>query len=86
MNPGGKDGQEDKEHFSHEQVNLWNVKSCGNVYENMKCRRRSGMDIIDLVSTHESAIKQVAQLLVEGFAINWPNAWLDILMAKSVVR
>ncbi len=31
------------------------------------------MRIIDLVSTDEPAIQQVAALLVEGFAENWPN-------------
>lgn len=35
------------------------------------------MYINDLVSTNESAILQVAELLVEGFATNWPNAWPD---------
>ena len=36
------------------------------------------MLIVDLVSTNESAIQQVAALLVEGFARNWPDAWPDM--------
>ena len=33
------------------------------------------MRIVDLVSTNESDVQQVAELLVEGFATNWPDAW-----------
>ena len=36
------------------------------------------MRIVDLVSSNESAIQQVAALLVEGFATNWPNAWPEM--------
>ncbi len=32
------------------------------------------MLIVDLVSTNELTIQQVAALLVEGFARNWPDA------------
>lgn len=42
--------------------------------------------IIDLVSTDESAIQQVAGLLVEGFAENWPDAWPDMESALEEVR
>src|SRR5213592_2017244 len=44
------------------------------------------MRIIDLVSTDESAIQQVAALLVEGFAINWQGAWPDMESAVEEVR
>ena len=40
------------------------------------------MRIVDLVSTNESAIQQVAALLVEGFATNWPNAWPELESAS----
>src|SRR5690242_3598312 len=48
--------------------------------------RRFAMRIIDLVSTHEPAIQQVAALLVEGFATNWPYAWPDMESALEEVR
>jgi aminoglycoside 6'-N-acetyltransferase I len=44
------------------------------------------MRIVDLVSTNESAIQQVAALLVEGFATNWPNAWPEMESALLEVR
>ena len=44
------------------------------------------MRIVDLVSTNESAIQQVAELLVEGFATNWPYAWPDMKSALEEVR
>jgi aminoglycoside 6'-N-acetyltransferase I len=44
------------------------------------------MRIVDLVSTNESAIQQVATLLVEGFATNWPDAWPDMESALEEVR
>ena len=44
------------------------------------------MLIVDLVSTNESAIQQVAALLVEGFARNWPDAWPDMESAVEEVR
>ena len=44
------------------------------------------MRIIDLVSTDESAVQQVAALLVEGFAENWPYAWPDMESALEEVR
>ena len=44
------------------------------------------MRIVDLVSTNESAIQQVAALLVEGFARNWPDAWPDMESALEEVR
>jgi aminoglycoside 6'-N-acetyltransferase I len=44
------------------------------------------MYIVDLLSTDEPAIQQVAALLVEGFAKNWPNAWPDMESALEEVR
>jgi aminoglycoside 6'-N-acetyltransferase I len=44
------------------------------------------MLVVDLVSTNESAIEQVAALLVEGFARNWPDAWPDMESALEEVR
>src|SRR6266699_5679308 len=51
-----------------------------------RCTRRSGMRIVDLVSTNESAIQQVAAMLVESFAVNWPDAWPDLESALDEVR
>ena len=36
------------------------------------------MRIVDLVPTDESAIQQVAAMLVESFATNWPEALPDL--------
>jgi aminoglycoside 6'-N-acetyltransferase I len=44
------------------------------------------MDIVDLRSDDEAAIHQVAALLVEGFATNWPDAWPDLGSALEEVR
>jgi aminoglycoside 6'-N-acetyltransferase I len=44
------------------------------------------MYIVDLRSDHESAIRQVAALLVEGFATNWPGSWSDLESALEEVR
>lgn len=44
------------------------------------------MPIVDLVSTNESDVQQVAALLVEGFARNWPDAWPDMESALEEVR
>ena len=44
------------------------------------------MNIVDLRSDDESAISQVAMLLVEGFAANWPEAWPDMESALEEVR
>ncbi len=44
------------------------------------------MHIVDLHADDESAIRQVAVLLVEGFAINWPEAWPDLESAVEEVR
>ncbi len=44
------------------------------------------MRIVDLVSTNESAIQQVAAMLVESFAVNWPDAWPDLESALEEVR
>lgn len=44
------------------------------------------MRIVDLVSTNESAIQQVAELLVGGFATHWPAAWPDLESALEEVH
>src|SRR2546426_1215833 len=44
------------------------------------------MQIVDLRSDNESAIRQVAALLVEGFAANWPGSWPDLESAMEEVR
>jgi aminoglycoside 6'-N-acetyltransferase I len=44
------------------------------------------MHIVDLRSDHEVAIRQVAALLVEGFATNWPEAWPNLESALEEVR
>ncbi len=44
------------------------------------------MHIVDLRPDAEAAIHQVAALLVEGFAANWPHAWPDLESALEEVR
>jgi aminoglycoside 6'-N-acetyltransferase I len=44
------------------------------------------MHIVDLDLADEPAIQQVATLLVEGFAANWPDAWPDRESALEEVR
>ncbi len=44
------------------------------------------MHIVDLHSDDESAIRQVAALLVEGFATNWSEAWPNLASALEEVR
>ena len=44
------------------------------------------MHIVDLRSDDEAAIHQVAALLVEGFAKNWPDAWPDLESALEEVH
>lgn len=44
------------------------------------------MHIVDLRSDHEAAICQVAALLVECFATNWPGSWPDLESALEEVR
>lgn len=44
------------------------------------------MHIVDLRAEDEAAIHQIAALLVEGFAINWPEAWPDLKSAVEEVR
>jgi aminoglycoside 6'-N-acetyltransferase I len=44
------------------------------------------MRIIDLNSTDEKAIQQVAAMLVEGFQEHWPEAWPDLESALEEVR
>ena len=42
--------------------------------------------IVDLQPQDETTIRQVAALLVEGFATNWPDAWPDLASALECVR
>lgn len=44
------------------------------------------MKIIDLQSSDEVAIQQVAILLVEGFKEHWPDAWPDLESALQEVH
>ena len=44
------------------------------------------MQIVDLRADDEAAIHQVATLLVEGFATNWPGTWSDMQSALEEVR
>jgi aminoglycoside 6'-N-acetyltransferase I len=44
------------------------------------------MQIVDLLPDNESAISQVAELLVEGFAANWPGSWPDLESAQEEVQ
>jgi aminoglycoside 6'-N-acetyltransferase I len=44
------------------------------------------MHIVNLRPDDETAIRQVAALLVEGFAANWPEAWPDLKSALEEVR
>jgi aminoglycoside 6'-N-acetyltransferase I len=44
------------------------------------------MQIVDLRPDNMSAISQVAALLVEGFATNWPEAWPNLTSALEEVR
>jgi aminoglycoside 6'-N-acetyltransferase I len=44
------------------------------------------MHIVNLRPDDEEAIRQVAALLVEGFAANWPEAWPDLESALEEVR
>src|SRR5216684_7050543 len=44
------------------------------------------MYIVDLRSDNELAIREVAALLVESFAANWPEAWPDLESAVEEVR
>jgi aminoglycoside 6'-N-acetyltransferase I len=44
------------------------------------------MHIVDLRADNDSAIRQVAALLVEGFVTNWPGSWPDLESALEEVR
>src|SRR5271165_4156914 len=44
------------------------------------------MQIVDLRSDDEAAIRQVAALFVEGFANNSPDAWPDLAAALEEVH
>ena len=41
------------------------------------------MHIVDLHPEDEIIIRQVAALLVEGFAVNWPEAWPDLQLSQD---
>ncbi|HLZ56435.1 MAG TPA: GNAT family N-acetyltransferase [Ktedonosporobacter sp.] len=47
---------------------------------------RAEMQIVDLRADDEAAIDQVAGLLVEGFATNWPEAWPDLEAARQEIQ
>jgi aminoglycoside 6'-N-acetyltransferase I len=47
---------------------------------------KADVQIVDLHADDESAIHQVATLLVEGFATNWPGAWSDMQSGLEEVR
>ncbi|HZR44621.1 MAG TPA: GNAT family N-acetyltransferase [Ktedonobacteraceae bacterium] len=49
-------------------------------------RSQKRWSIIDLQPQDETTIRQVAALLVEGFATNWPDAWPDLASALECVR
>jgi aminoglycoside 6'-N-acetyltransferase I len=44
------------------------------------------MQIVDLRSGNEALIQQAADLLVEGFKDDWPEAWPDMEAALHEVR
>jgi aminoglycoside 6'-N-acetyltransferase I len=44
------------------------------------------MHIVDLRADNRVAIHQVAALLVDGFAANWPEAWPDLDTARKEVQ
>lgn len=49
-------------------------------------KQEQNFSIVDLQSEDEATIRQVAALLVEGFAINWPESWPDVESAVEEVR
>jgi aminoglycoside 6'-N-acetyltransferase I len=49
-------------------------------------KQEKSFSIVDLQSEDEATIRQVAALLVEGFALNWPEAWPDVESAVEEVR
>lgn len=49
-------------------------------------KQEKSFSIVDLQSEDEATIRQVAALLVEGFAVNWPEAWPDLESAVEEVR
>ena len=44
------------------------------------------MDIRDLTSDDHEAIRQVAELLVEGFTLHWPDAWPTLESAMEELQ
>jgi aminoglycoside 6'-N-acetyltransferase I len=49
-------------------------------------KQEKNFSIVDLQSEDEATIRQVAALLVESFAKNWPEAWPDVESAVEEVR
>jgi aminoglycoside 6'-N-acetyltransferase I len=49
-------------------------------------KQEKSFSIVDLQSEDEETNRQVAALLVEGFAMNWPEAWPDLESAVEEVR
>ncbi|MBM3129488.1 MAG: GNAT family N-acetyltransferase [Chloroflexi bacterium] len=44
------------------------------------------MQIIDFCAGDEKAIRQAANLLIDGFKDHWPNAWPDLASARKEVQ
>ena len=44
------------------------------------------MNIIDLLPTHQTAIEQVANLIVESFREHYPEAWPDLNSARAEIQ
>jgi len=49
-------------------------------------KQEPSFSIVDLQSEDEATIHQVATVLAEGFAVNWPEAWPDVESAVEEVR
>lgn len=49
-------------------------------------KNNKNFSIVDLLREDEATIHQVAGLLVEGFALNWPEAWPDLESAVKEVH
>lgn len=49
-------------------------------------KQEQGFSIVNLQFENEATIRQVATLLVEGFAVNWPKAWPVVESAMEEVQ
>lgn len=52
----------------------------------MDKRSFEAIKIVDLQPNDETAIQQIAELLVEAFREHWPEAWPDLESARQEVR